>query len=396
MLDISVIRLGNVKDILNCFQNKEGLTKRDIESLTSLSFSTISNICNLLHEKGILVEKRNDQNLAGRAGKKYYLEYNSFLTLCINLEFRKSVSLSIVNFRNIILFHQEYEISKVESVYDVLSFTYSIFNTLQAKLSWLNQAHFLGVGIIVSGIFDTESKKIVCASVPALENVPIKAIAEEIFKMPCYVENNSNLCAISLLQRSSQVKDLVYMHISQGVGVGIIAGGHLLTGYHGYAGEIAHIPLGKKHKICPVCGQTNCIEPELCLTGLLDNDVYQTCEGPLEKQWSNMFDDMKINSQKYTEFFHDKSEIIGNVLSLLVNLFDPQEIWLGGEIVDILPFIQPTIEDEIRQHSFLLRDHVLPLRSDKNCTESMVLGMNFIMNERWNPLTDVLYTVEAH
>ena len=84
------------------------------------------------------------------------------------------------------------------------------------------------------------------AGVQAISCIPIWLSfpkVEEIFGMPCYVDNESNLCAISVLQAYPDMNGLLYMHISQGVGIGIITNGVLLSGYDGYAAEIAHLPI---------------------------------------------------------------------------------------------------------------------------------------------------------
>ena len=58
-MDISTIKLGNVKEILSCIRNQDGLTKKEIANLTGLSFSTVSTVCTTLRERDILYEKKH-------------------------------------------------------------------------------------------------------------------------------------------------------------------------------------------------------------------------------------------------------------------------------------------------------------------------------------------------
>ena len=57
-MDISTIKLGNIKEVLTCIRNQDGLTKKEIASLTGLSFSTVSTVCNALRDRDILYEKK--------------------------------------------------------------------------------------------------------------------------------------------------------------------------------------------------------------------------------------------------------------------------------------------------------------------------------------------------
>lgn len=111
----------------------------------------------------------------------------------------------------------------------------------------------------MSGIFEKRTEIILNSAILAMEGAPVKAIVEDVFQIPCYVDNESNLCAISVQQQRPDMSDFLYMHISQGVGIGIIANGMLLSGYDGYAAEIAHLPFGNPKRRCAVCNNYGCI-----------------------------------------------------------------------------------------------------------------------------------------
>jgi predicted NBD/HSP70 family sugar kinase len=54
--------------------------------------------------------------------------------------------------------------------------------------------------------------------------------------------------------------DFIYVRIAGGIGAGIISKGHLLTGAHGYAGELGHISVDPNGALCPGCGGRGCLE----------------------------------------------------------------------------------------------------------------------------------------
>lgn len=50
--------------------------------------------------------------------------------------------------------------------------------------------------------------------------------------------------------RDCILPDTIYIHLDEGLGIGIICNGSLLTGSHNRGGEINHMPLGEKDRLC--------------------------------------------------------------------------------------------------------------------------------------------------
>ena len=83
--------------------------------------------------------------------------------------------------------------------------------------------------------------------------------------------------------------------------------------------------------------------------------------------------------------------MIGKVLFVLIDLFNPQQVFIGGEISDIFEQLRPYTEEMIRQHCFMVRDRILPIECDYHSSTSMILGLNHVMCEKWEPLNGLLY-----
>ena len=389
-MDISDIKLGNIKEILNCIRNENGLTKKEISYRTGLSFSTVSTVCNALCSEGIFYEKKSGTGSVGRRPSQILMQYDRFLTLCLNIQRRNVMGVAILNYRNELLLHEQYDISHVNGIREIANYAKEIFMQ-KRNLPQLKDAKFFGIGVIVSGIFDKHTQIILNSAILSMEGAPVKAVVEEVFEMPCYVDNESNLCAISVQQRAPDMRDFLYMHISQGVGIGIVANGALLSGYDGYAAEIAHLPFGSPQRRCPVCKNYGCIEPELSISGLLHNGVWPESSANDEEQWARMAAVIQGGDPAYAEFLREKGELIGKVLFILIDLLNPQQVFIGGEISDIFEQIRPYAEAVIKKHCFMVRDRILPLQCDHNSATNMILGLNHVMCERWEPLNGRLY-----
>lgn len=75
------------------------------------------------------------------------------------------------------------------------------------------------------------------------------------------VENaaNSSLMSELWFGRMDGVRNAVLLTVSEGIGVGILAEGKLITGHYGTAGEFGHIPIDSSGPLCS-CGQVGCWE----------------------------------------------------------------------------------------------------------------------------------------
>lgn len=388
-MDISDIKLGNVKEVLNCIRGQNGLTKKEIAFSTGLSFSTVSTVCNALGEKGILYERKGTSSV-GRIPNQIFMQYDHFLTLCLDIQRRNVMGFAILNYRHEILLHEQYDVSHLNGIREIATYAHEIFQKKRNHPQF-QDSKFLGIGVIVSGIFEKRTEIILNSAILAMEGAPVKAVVEDVFQMPCYVDNESNLCAISVQQRYPDMHDFLYMHISQGVGIGIIANGMLLSGYDGYAAEIAHLPFGNPKRRCPVCKNYGCIEPELSVSGLLHNGIWKETSASDEEQWTQMAQAIQSGDPAYSDFLKAKGELIGKVLFVLIDLFNPQQVFIGGEISDIFEQLRPYTEEMIRKHCFMVRDRILPIQCDYQSSISMILGLNHVMCEKWEPLNGLLY-----
>lgn len=90
---------------------------------------------------------------------------------------------------------------------------------------------------------------------------PIGAALSERLGAPVVVDNDANVAALGEWRAGAGrgVDDLVYFTVSTGIGGGIIVGGRLLHGVHGYAGELGHLMIEADGPPCS-CGGRGCLE----------------------------------------------------------------------------------------------------------------------------------------
>ena len=119
---------------------------------------------------------------------------------------------------------------------------------------------FEGVGVSLPGRVDLSSHHLVFAPNLGWPLTDLKGPLERATGLEVELENAANACALSEMWFSpTQIRDLVAITVSEGIGTGILAQGQLVSGRRGMAGEFGHVPLDPDGPLCS-CGSKGCWE----------------------------------------------------------------------------------------------------------------------------------------
>ncbi len=98
-------------------------------------------------------------------------------------------------------------------------------------------------------------------NLPTWNSVPLRRLIETSIGLPAIVENDVNAAAYAeyLLGAARGTTSAVVIALGTGVGGGIVIGGRLYRGGHGFAGEFGHATIDIDGGDC-VCGGSGCLE----------------------------------------------------------------------------------------------------------------------------------------
>ena len=97
------------------------------------------------------------------------------------------------------------------------------------------------------GVFHPETAHIMAApNISGIDSVDVRGLLTARLGVPVIIENDVNLAACGEQWRGHGrgARNFVFIALGTGVGMGIIADGHLLRGARGAAGEIGYLPIG--------------------------------------------------------------------------------------------------------------------------------------------------------
>lgn len=117
------------------------------------------------------------------------------------------------------------------------------------------------LGCSVPGPLDREQGVVRFSPNLGWRDVPLVALLQEQVSMLIEIEDDAHCAALgeAWMGAAREVEHVAYVTISTGIGGGIIIGGQLYRGAHGYAGEIGHITLEADGPLC-ACGNRGCFE----------------------------------------------------------------------------------------------------------------------------------------
>jgi glucokinase len=169
---------------------------------------------------------------------------------------------------------------------------------------------------------------------PGWENYPLQERFEQAFDAVTLIDNDANL--IALAEATFGVGEgrqhLFYLHLSSGVGSGLVLNGRLYHGGTSMAGEIGHAVVGRGWD---GNGRPETLEELASISGLLSRARRLGLEtGNLE----DIFASTAIGQQ----IVREQVDLLATRIAQIVALLDPEMVVLGGIVVRIggEPFVQ--------------------------------------------------------
>ena len=148
------------------------------------------------------------------------------------------------------------------------------------------------------------------------------------------------------------VDDLVLLTLGTGIGGGIIAGGKVLHGYLGMAGEIGHITIVPSGNPCG-CGNQGCLEKHASATAITAMaDMLHLGENLSSRE---VYDLAIGGDEKARGIFIAVGQALGMALATLVNIFNFPLYLLSGGVLPAWDLFAPPMLEEVRRRSFAFR-----------------------------------------
>jgi predicted NBD/HSP70 family sugar kinase len=329
---------------------------------------------------GVLVQELIDQDLIyegatgeaafGRKPTLLHIKSHDRLAVAVDVRFSKTyVMVCDFSGRQLAL-----------EAYDTIFSTPEFVRDLGERIRRLVKAHATksgveGVGVAVPGMVDQRTGRVLNAPALGWRDMELRNPLAVATGLPVEIENSGRACTLALLWlehgESARPQNFVYVGVSDGVGVGVVVNGELLRGSDHIAGEFAHVPLNLDGPRC-MCGATGCWEAYISnlatlsryfgwnLSKLSPNKLNDAKRGVLTVP--DLIARARRGDAKAMSAVQDTARFLGMGLATIVNVINPECIYLDGEIVTAWDLIEKTVSQGLAERALTEKGGRTPLR----------------------------------
>ena len=327
--------------LLNLLIEHGGQTIAELSSSLGVSVPYTTKTLNELIEDGLIEVTGKKDNYSKRAPKIYDLIATSGYFLGIDTG-KQSLTFGICDFCGNMVAEPE-----------LIHFDYQ--DTPECFDRFIN---LINEYIQRSGIARSQIKK-ACMSIGGRVNpeigcaynyftcteMPLAEALTERLDLPFCIDNDTRCMTYGEYLKGvcKGLKNIIFVNVSWGIGIGIIFDGKLYLGKSGFSGEIGHMHIDNNDIICR-CGKTGCMETETSGSALLrkmkealENGGTSVLSDKVKNQHQELtlqdiLDAIKKEDVLSIETLQKVAVELGTNLAGIINIFNPEMLVIGGDL----------------------------------------------------------------
>ncbi len=338
-------------------------TINDLAKELDLSVPTVTKFINEMCEDGYINDYGKLETSSGRHPNLYGLNPESGYFIGVDIK-RFGINIGLINFKG----------DMVEMKTDI---PYSFENT-QAALeelcrlvrAFVQEAEIdvqkiLNICINISGRVNPESGY--SFSRFNFSERPLAEILTEKIGCPVCIDNDTRAMTYGEHMRGcvKGEKDIIFVNVSWGLGIGIIIDGKIYVGKSGFAGEFGHVNVFDNEILCH-CGKKGCLETEAsgsALHRILLERIANGEKSILSERIKKEKDSLSLNEiieavnkedLLCIEIVEEIGQKLGRQIAGLVSIFNPELVIIGGVLSLTGDYILQPIKTAIKKYSLNL------------------------------------------
>lgn len=344
---------------LTLIRTHQPVSRADLARLMETNRASVTFLVNELLEENLVREgAQGNQKVRGR--KPTFLYLNSQNSCAVAVDVRASRTYLMMTDS---IGRQTGDIVSFPTVFDPERFVEHLGGQIRLMVGDdLDRCN--GVGIVIPGMVDQRSGLVISAPQLGWRHVNIRNPLEKALDgIPIHIENSGKACALSQIwsTRGDRLShgDIVFVSVSDGVGVGVVINGELMRGRHNTAGEFAHVPLSIDGPLC-ACGASGCWEAYISNLATLSRYFGRNIGGRKPKAVDvadftieDLIARARGGDSKALTALHSTARYLGLGLASVINAVDPSRIYIGGEITEAWDLIHSEVRDAIRERTVI-------------------------------------------
>ncbi len=383
--DLSGVLFKNMnlkKNIIQFLDKHDLATISEIGKELNVSTPKIISTINELLEENLLHDNGKIESTGGRRANQFKLATGSVFFMGVEVS-KYHISLGLMDLNKNLLQKPSNIPFKLKNSQDSLEKLIEIINEFINATS-IPKSKILRIGINLTGRINQVTGH--NYNFFQFTDLPIREIIEKAIDIKTLIDNDSR--AMAFAEYCSGIvekeKNILFINLDYGIGLGIIINGEIYYGKSGFSGEFGHNPIYDNEMICQ-CGKKGCLETEASGFAVVRNiqDKLRAGFGSILQREHKKIEEITLEeiviacNQDDTlaiECVSAVGEKLGKAVASLINIFNPELVILGGLLSTTNEYIRLPIKSSLNKYSASLVNNDTQLKTSKLGLSAGVMG----------------------
>ncbi|HAK10872.1 MAG TPA: ROK family transcriptional regulator [Chitinophagaceae bacterium] len=370
------------KLIFNFLDKTESSSITELSKELNISVPKTTSLVNELIEDGLISDYGKIDSTGGRKASMYGLVPEACFFLGVDVK-KYYVNIGLMNFKKQLVTQKNRIPFRLENTPESLS---QLIQLIQGfiKEAPVKKDKVLSMGINLSGRINQTIGY--SYSFFHFQEEPLSSFIENKIGIKTYLENDSRAMAYGefMCGEVNTEKNVLFVNMDYGIGLGILIDGKVYYGKSGFSGEFGHMPFFENEIICH-CGKKGCLETEASGTALIrrfrEKIVQGSSSSVIKKNTSvaditltDLIQAANTEDMLCIELLAEIGEKLGKGLAVLINVFNPELIILGGTLSETGDYLRLPTKSAINKYSLSLVNTDTQLKLSKLGEKAGILG----------------------
>lgn len=380
------------KQILSYFSSTGNATITELSKTLNYSSPKIAELLLELQDDGLVKDYgKSEDNTVGRRPNIYGLKSNSIFFLGVDVK-NFHINIGVLDLKNTLVkttgnipFQLVNNKESLDALCDIISDFLSGLGAMRERI--------IGIGLNLSGRINYKTGY--SYSFFNFSEEPLSKTMEDKLGIQIFLENDSRAMAYGEFCNGvvTNEKDVLFVNMDYGIGMGVMINGQLYYGKSGFAGEFGHIHIFNNEIICR-CGKKGCLETEASGEALVRLFTQRVKDGATTRiaksekaadgfRLNDIIDAANRDDVLAIECIAAIGEKLGEGIAMLINLFNPELVILGGTLSATGAYIRLPIKSAIYKYSLSLVSNETSLKMSSLGEQSGVIGACLLVRNRF-------------
>ena len=346
----------NRRIVLNLVRDHQPVSRADLARRMEIGRGVVTSIIQELINNGSIYEGATGHAARGRRPTMLYVRTQDRLVVAVDIRFSRTF-IMLSDFAG-----SQIALESLETIFDPTLLVTELIERIGRLLaSHGATARCEGVGLVVPGMVERHSGRVLMAPQLGWRDVDIRDRLAAGVGLPVHIENAPMACALAQMwlgQRGNSSDNFVYVTVSDGVGAGIVLNGQLIRGESNSAGEFGHNTLNQDGPQC-LCGAHGCWEAytsnQATLSRYLGRELVPLWGGAVQPPTSLTIEDLIARARGGDARAASAIEATGRYLGIgigsILNALNPSQVFVGGEITLAWDMIEAAIREGVLERT---------------------------------------------